>query len=172
MRATGARGRGAGWKRPSRRPSGPGKMTSGMGLRLLACNETVAPTGAPRRRFLYRGGTSSGNRQISAKMTQRIYLDHASTTPVIAAAREAFVRGLDGWANPNSPHGEGRGSRALLEEARDSIRSSSRRERAKVSSLPPAARPRKGVHTERPIMRSSVTRWASTRRSFQSIATA
>ena len=28
--ATGARGREAGWKRPSRRPSGPGKMTEGM----------------------------------------------------------------------------------------------------------------------------------------------
>ena len=28
--ATGARGRGPGWKRPSRRPSGPGKMTDGM----------------------------------------------------------------------------------------------------------------------------------------------
>jgi cysteine desulfurase len=55
-------------------------------------------------------------------MTRRTYLDHASTTPVIPAAREAFGRGLDEWANPNSPHGEGRGSRALLEEARESIR--------------------------------------------------
>jgi cysteine desulfurase len=55
-------------------------------------------------------------------MTQRIYLDHASTTPVIPAAREALTRGLDGWANPNSPHGEGRGARSLLEEARESIR--------------------------------------------------
>lgn len=57
-------------------------------------------------------------------MTQRIYLDHAATTPVIAPAREAFARGLENWANPNSPHGEGRGARALLEEARDSIRES------------------------------------------------
>jgi cysteine desulfurase len=55
-------------------------------------------------------------------MTRRIYLDHASTTPLIPAAREALARGLDEWANPNSPHGEGRRSRALLEEARQTIR--------------------------------------------------
>jgi cysteine desulfurase len=55
------------------------------------------------------------------KMTQRIYLDHAATTPVIAPAREAFARALEKWANPNSPHGEGRASRALLEEARETL---------------------------------------------------
>lgn len=55
-------------------------------------------------------------------MAQRIYLDHASTTPVIAPAREALQRGLDHWANPNSAHGEGRSSRALLDEARETIR--------------------------------------------------
>ena len=55
-------------------------------------------------------------------MTQRIYLDHASTTPVIPAAREAFALGLDEWANPNSPHAEGRRSRSLLEKARETIR--------------------------------------------------
>jgi cysteine desulfurase len=56
------------------------------------------------------------------KMTQRIYLDHAATTPIIDPAREALVRGLQGWANPNSPHGEGRASRALFEEARTTIK--------------------------------------------------
>jgi cysteine desulfurase len=55
-------------------------------------------------------------------MTQRIYLDHASTTPVIRPARDAFERGLAEWANPNSPHAEGRRSRALLEEARETIK--------------------------------------------------
>ncbi|MEQ7872721.1 aminotransferase class V-fold PLP-dependent enzyme [Sphingomonas sp. ASV193] len=54
-------------------------------------------------------------------MTRRIYLDHAATTPVIEPAVEAFARGLAGWANPNSPHAEGRAARALLEEARTSI---------------------------------------------------
>ena len=55
-------------------------------------------------------------------MTTRIYLDHAATTPVIPAAREAYQRGLDTPGNPNSPHGEGRAARALLEEARDALR--------------------------------------------------
>jgi len=55
-------------------------------------------------------------------MRQRIYLDHASTTPVIAPAREALERGLQEWANPNSPHAEGRRSRTLLEEARETIK--------------------------------------------------
>ncbi len=54
-------------------------------------------------------------------MTDRIYLDHASTTPIIAPAREAMLRGVDHWANPSSPHGEGRKSRALLEEARTTL---------------------------------------------------
>ena len=33
----------------------------------------------------------------------------------------AIERGLDAWANPSSPHAEGRASRALLEEARSTI---------------------------------------------------
>lgn len=52
----------------------------------------------------------------------RIYLDHAATTPVIPAARKAFNDALDQWSNPNSPHGEGRGSRSVLEAARETIR--------------------------------------------------
>jgi cysteine desulfurase len=52
---------------------------------------------------------------------ERIYLDHAATTPVIPEARAAIQRGLDSWANPSSPHAEGRAARALLEEARAAI---------------------------------------------------
>ncbi len=51
----------------------------------------------------------------------RLYLDHAATTPVLPQAREAIARGLAVWANPSSPHGEGRAARALLEEARATI---------------------------------------------------
>ena len=51
----------------------------------------------------------------------RLYLDHAATTPVIPEARAAIQRGLEAWANPSSPHGEGRAIRALLEEARSTI---------------------------------------------------
>lgn len=51
----------------------------------------------------------------------RLYLDHAATTPVLPQARAALERALDCWANPSSPHAEGRASRALLEEGRTTI---------------------------------------------------
>jgi cysteine desulfurase len=51
----------------------------------------------------------------------RLYLDHAATTPVLPEAQAAIARGLEAWANPSSPHGEGRAARALLEEARSTI---------------------------------------------------
>jgi cysteine desulfurase len=54
-------------------------------------------------------------------MPDRLYLDHAATTPIIAQAREAMARGFAAWANPSSPHSEGRAARALLEEARSAI---------------------------------------------------
>jgi len=54
--------------------------------------------------------------------TTRIYLDHAATTPVIPAARAAMLDALDQWSNPNSPHEPGRGARAILEGARETIR--------------------------------------------------
>jgi cysteine desulfurase len=52
---------------------------------------------------------------------ERVYLDHAATTPVLPQARAALERALDAWANPSSPHAEGRGARAQLEEARSTI---------------------------------------------------
>jgi cysteine desulfurase len=55
-------------------------------------------------------------------VTDRLYLDHAATTPVIAVARAAFVEGMERWANPSSPHAEGRAARAALEEARERIK--------------------------------------------------
>jgi cysteine desulfurase len=51
----------------------------------------------------------------------RIYLDHAATTPMVPAARAAFVEGMERWANPSSPHSEGRAARAALEDARRRI---------------------------------------------------
>jgi cysteine desulfurase len=54
-------------------------------------------------------------------VSDRIYLDHAATTPVLPEAREAMSRALENWANPSSPHAEGRAARALLEEARSTI---------------------------------------------------
>ena len=49
----------------------------------------------------------------------RIYLDHAATTPLRPEAREAMLEAFSSWANPSSPHAEGRRARAALEEARD-----------------------------------------------------
>ncbi|QJU60382.1 aminotransferase class V-fold PLP-dependent enzyme [Sphingomonas sp. AP4-R1] len=52
----------------------------------------------------------------------RIYLDHAATTPLSTAAREAMADALGRWANPSSPHAEGRAARAALEGARSRIK--------------------------------------------------
>ena len=52
----------------------------------------------------------------------RIYLDHAATTPLLPAAREAMLAGFVEWANPSSPHAEGRRARAALEDARARIK--------------------------------------------------
>lgn len=51
----------------------------------------------------------------------RIYLDHASTTPVLPQARAAIDRAFDLWANPSSPHADGRAVRSVLEDARKTI---------------------------------------------------
>jgi len=51
----------------------------------------------------------------------RLYLDHAATTPVIAEARSAIADALETWANPSSPHAEGREARTILEKARRDI---------------------------------------------------
>jgi cysteine desulfurase len=52
----------------------------------------------------------------------RIYLDHAATTAVVPAARAAMAEALAHWANPSSPHSDGRGARAALEDARARVK--------------------------------------------------
>lgn len=52
----------------------------------------------------------------------RIYLDHAATTPMLPAAKAAVIEAMERWANPSSPHREGRAARAALEDARDRIK--------------------------------------------------
>lgn len=54
-------------------------------------------------------------------MPDRIYLDHAATTPMTADAIAAVEHGMRSWANPSSPHSEGRAARAALEDARARI---------------------------------------------------
>jgi cysteine desulfurase len=55
-------------------------------------------------------------------MTGSIYLDHAATTPLLPAAGAAMDAGFAAWANPSSPHAQGRASKALLEDARARIK--------------------------------------------------
>src|SRR5262245_38883993 len=51
-----------------------------------------------------------------------IYLDHAATTPVLPAAREAVLRALtDLGGNPASAHSTGRRARQVLESAREQV---------------------------------------------------
>lgn len=54
-------------------------------------------------------------------MPERIYLDHASTTPILPQAAAAMAEACRSWANPSSPHAEGRAVRAQLEDARRRI---------------------------------------------------
>jgi cysteine desulfurase len=51
----------------------------------------------------------------------RIYLDHASTTPILPQAAAAMAEACRNWANPSSPHAEGRAVRSQLEDARRRI---------------------------------------------------
>lgn len=55
-------------------------------------------------------------------MPDRIYLDHAATTPMLPEARAAVAEAFARWANPSSPHAEGRAAKAALEEARARIK--------------------------------------------------
>ncbi|RYY24148.1 MAG: aminotransferase class V-fold PLP-dependent enzyme [Sphingomonadales bacterium] len=54
-------------------------------------------------------------------MADRIYLDHAATTPMLPQSVAAVEAGMRHWANPSSPHAEGRAARAALEDARARI---------------------------------------------------
>lgn len=51
----------------------------------------------------------------------RVFLDHAATTPMLPQAREAWLEASQVTGNPSSLHAAGRGSRRLVEEARESI---------------------------------------------------
>ncbi len=51
-------------------------------------------------------------------MAERLYLDHAATTPLLGVVREAVAEAFGRWANASSPHSEGRAARVALEDAR------------------------------------------------------
>jgi len=52
----------------------------------------------------------------------RIYLDHAATSPLRPEAKAAMEEGFSLWANPSSPHADGRKAKAALEDARDAVK--------------------------------------------------
>lgn len=56
--------------------------------------------------------------ETETPVPDRIYLDHAATTPMLPEARTAMAEAFERWANPSSPHAEGRAARAALEDAR------------------------------------------------------
>lgn len=89
-------------------------MTSGN----VACLELGARSGA---RGVARYIGSGALHAIGTNLADRIYLDHAATTPMTEAAVAAVVEGMARWANPSSPHAEGRAARAALEGARARI---------------------------------------------------
>lgn len=74
-----------------------------------------------RERAAYISGMRGCAIDWRMKLSERLYLDHAATTPVLPEARAAMAMALDRWANPSSPHNEGRAARAALEDARGRI---------------------------------------------------
>lgn len=50
-----------------------------------------------------------------------VYLDHAATTPLRPAAREAWLVAHETLGNASSVHGAGQAARRLLEDARDAV---------------------------------------------------
>jgi len=57
-------------------------------------------------------------------MTLDVYLDNASATPLLPAAREAMVSALDTFGDPLNIHGPGRAARAILDSSRADIAAS------------------------------------------------
>ncbi|MDN3645948.1 aminotransferase class V-fold PLP-dependent enzyme [Pontixanthobacter aestiaquae] len=57
-----------------------------------------------------------------ASIPERIYLDHAATTPIRPEALAAMQQGFAIWANPSSPHAEGRKAKQALEDARERVK--------------------------------------------------
>lgn len=53
--------------------------------------------------------------------TQRTYLDHNASAPLLPAAREAMARVLAMSGNPSSVHAEGRALREIVEEGREDV---------------------------------------------------
>ena len=62
-----------------------------------------------------------GRKPAVLSSPERLYLDHAATTRVLPQARAAVTAAMEAWANPSSPHADGRRARAAFEEARRTV---------------------------------------------------
>lgn len=56
-------------------------------------------------------------------MTTDVYLDSASATPLLPAARDAVLAALESFGDPLHIHAPGRAARALLDDARETVAS-------------------------------------------------
>ena len=56
-------------------------------------------------------------------MSERIYLDYASSTPLLPEVKQAMQRALDQFGNPSSLHAAGREAKQALEQARKQVAS-------------------------------------------------
>ena len=92
-------------------------MTSG-----IAPATVKGETGWAGKRASYMGMRRISTIEQPVSQRPRIYLDHAATTPILPAAKAAMTEAMDRWANPSSPHAEGRAARAALEDARERIK--------------------------------------------------
>src|SRR5699024_8136072 len=66
-------------------------------------------------------GAAGGSAGSAGAGQERAYLDHAATTVLRPAAREAFLEASMVWGNPSSVHASGRRSRAVLDDALETI---------------------------------------------------
>ncbi len=62
-----------------------------------------------------------GRKSAVLSSPERLYLDHAATTPILSEARAAVAQAMEAWANPSSPHSDGRRARTAFEQARRTI---------------------------------------------------
>ena len=65
-------------------------------------------------------GVDEVGRRVSA-VSERVYLDHAASSPLRAEARAAMDEAWGQAGNPSSLHASGRAARRILEESRESI---------------------------------------------------
>ena len=88
----------------------------------IGCGRAKASAGVARQTaYIEVAAISAINEYHRLVALDRLYLDHAATTPMVPQAKAATVEAMDRWANPSSPHAEGRAARAALEDARSRI---------------------------------------------------